>query len=88
MEDFIFHFLQKTGYLWLPHTGYLTSYLRVEVTRGHQKKKTCWLVIGPMCKMLVSHLKCIYVDIIQRIMIETIKVLNFTKDITLSFSLL
>ena len=38
MEDFIFHFLQKTGYLWLPHTGYLTSYLRVEVTRGHQKK--------------------------------------------------
>ena len=39
MEDFFFHFFKKlvtSGYL---KTGYLTGYLRVEVTRGHQKKK-------------------------------------------------
>ena len=39
MEDFFFHFYKKLvtyGYL---KTGYLTGYLRVEVTRGHQKKK-------------------------------------------------
>ena len=38
MEDFFFHFFKKlvtSGYL---KTGYLTGYLRVEVTRGHQKK--------------------------------------------------
>ena len=41
MEDFFFHFYKKlvtSGYL---KTGYLTGYLRVEVTRGHQKKKPC-----------------------------------------------
>ena len=32
-------FFQKSCYLRLPKTGYLTSYLRVEVTRGDQKKK-------------------------------------------------
>ena len=39
MEDFFFHFYKKlvtSGYL---KTGYLIGYLRVEVTRGHQKKK-------------------------------------------------
>ena len=39
MEDFFFHFYKKlvtSGYL---KTGYLNGYLRVEVTRGHQKKK-------------------------------------------------
>ena len=38
MEDFFFHFYKKlvtSGYL---KTGYLNGYLRVEVTRGHQKK--------------------------------------------------
>ena len=42
MEDFFFHFYKKlvtSGYL---KTGYLIGYLRVEVTRGHQKKKTCF----------------------------------------------
>ena len=39
MEDFVFHFLQKSGDLWWPKTGDLTGDLRVEVTRGHQKQK-------------------------------------------------
>ena len=37
--DFFTSFLQKSCYLWLPKTCYLTSYLRVEVTRGNMKKK-------------------------------------------------
>ena len=39
MEDFFFHFYKKLVTSGYPKTGYLNGYLRVEVTRGHQKKK-------------------------------------------------
>ena len=50
--DFFMPFFQKSCYLMLPKSCYLTSYLRVEVTRGDQKKKHArtWVSLGLFTK--------------------------------------